>query len=144
MNIIKRSDNKFVDPFYDFSKEFFGLGKNSLFPIFEKSAATNIQELENKYLVELSVPGFKKEDININIENGSIVISAEENAEVEDNTGTYHRKEFHSKSFKRSFVMPEDININEISAKCENGILMLDFPKKEKGTDNDVKVIEIK
>jgi HSP20 family protein len=146
-DFIKKFDKDFTDPFYDFARDFFGVSRaDNMFPIFEKmgSGAANIKELDDKYIVDVSVPGYKKEDIKINIEKGNLIVSSEDKSEAEDNSGRYNRKEFHSKSFKRAFTIPDDVKMNDISAKCENGILTVEFPKKEKGESNDIKVVEIK
>lgn len=94
-----------------------------------KVPAVNIVEDDQKFNLELSVPGFKKEDFKINLENNVITISgeiSENNVKEEKN---YTRREFTHQNFSRSFNLPENTNINEITASYENGILNIVIPK---------------
>ena len=94
---------------------------------------TDITENEKEYILEAELPGFKKEDINIDIDNNYLTISAErkyENTE-KDKKGRLIRQERYSGSMSRSFYVGEDITQDEIKAKFENGVLKIDIPKKE-------------
>jgi len=99
--------------------------------------ATNIIENENAFLIELSAPGFNKTDIKVEVENDTLVISAEHKEEKKEavpagrqEKSNYTRKEFNYGSFKRSFTLPETINTEGLEAKYEDGILKLTLPKK--------------
>ena len=135
-------------PFETMVKRFFNddlLKIDYRFPYFGKNefGSTNIQEFEENYLIELNVPGFKKEDINISLENDILTISAEQESKKEE--GTYNRKEFERTSIKRSFSVPEDVDKENIDAKCEHGILYVDLGKKKKEEPkNESKSIKIK
>ncbi|WP_321299107.1 Hsp20/alpha crystallin family protein [Marinifilum fragile] len=91
--------------------------------------ATNVIEEEDCYLIEVSIPGFAKEDVNIRVENGSIKISAEKKEEKEDKK--YLRREFGVYKFERSFKLADTINQQNISAEVINGILNIILPKVE-------------
>lgn len=97
--------------------------------------AVNISEQDGKYTLELSAPGFQKEDFKIEIKKGMLTISGEHKAESETTEKKFTRKEFIYGSFQRSFSLPETINEDAVEAKYENGILNItlvkwDDPKK--------------
>jgi len=91
----------------------------------------NITDKKEMYLVELSVPGYQKADINIKLDNNTLTVSAEQKENKTDENEKSIRKEFGFKAFKRSFTINEKIDAENIAAKYENGILKLELPKKE-------------
>lgn len=93
--------------------------------------ATNIVENENSFELELAVPGMKKEDFKIDVENNMLTISSEKQEEKEEKGKNYTRKEFMCGSFSRSFVLPKSINTEKIKAEYKDGVLSLSLPKKE-------------
>ncbi|MDR0801013.1 Hsp20/alpha crystallin family protein [Fluviicola sp.] len=93
--------------------------------------AVNIKENHKDFDVELAVPGFKKEDFKVNVENNVLTINAEKKEDKNEETSKYTRKEFTYSSFSRSFSLPENINSEKIDAKYSDGILRLRVPKKE-------------
>jgi HSP20 family protein len=93
--------------------------------------AANVYESPSAYFLELNVPGRNKEDFKINLEKDLLTISFEKKEEnVVEGTKSI-RREFTATSFKRSFSLDEKIDVANISAKYENGILKLELPKKE-------------
>ncbi len=94
---------------------------------------TDIKELEDKYELEVELPGFTKEDIKAEVNNGYLVISAahNENKEEKNSEGRYIRKERYTGQCMRSFYVGNHLNEEDIKAKFENGILKLEVPKKE-------------
>jgi len=91
----------------------------------------NITEKQDLYLVELAAPGFEKADFNVKLEENILTISTEKKETVKSENDKMIRREFGYKSFKRSFTIDEKINAENITAKYENGILILELPKKE-------------
>ena len=91
----------------------------------------NISETPTSYQLEVALPGFTKADFKINLEAGILTISAERKEEVAKENTKVIRREFSSKGFKRSFTVDEKIDSENISARYENGILLLELPKKE-------------
>jgi HSP20 family protein len=91
----------------------------------------NITEKTTGYYLEVAAPGWQKENFNVKLDGNLLTISAEKKEEVKDETAKVIRKEYGSKSFKRSFTLDEKIEAANISANYENGILKLDLPKKE-------------
>ena len=99
----------------------------------------NTKENEKEYIVELLMPGTKKENINVSLEKDVLTITSENKDEKEDQ---YQFREF-SKNYKRSFTLPDDVNAESISASYSDGVLKVTLPKVEKAPEIS-KVIEIK
>lgn len=106
------------------------------------SPAVNIFETNDAYHLELNVPGRKKEDFKVNIENGVLTISYEKAEEKLPEELKTVRREFSYKNFSRSFHVDDTINTENIQAKYENGLLKFWLPKKEQ-PKNEVKQISI-
>lgn len=108
--------------------------------------ATNITETNKAFNIELSIPGFKKDDIKIAIEKNILSISAqtETNNEEKDENEKVLRREFRKSSFERRFTIPENIDTNSIEASQKDGVLQITLPKKDKAIEDKVKTIEIK
>lgn len=111
---------------------------------FNSVMKTDIKETENNYVLEVDLPGFDKKDINMELENGYLSISAKREHKVEENDkkDNFIRRERSFGQFSRSFYVG-DIKEEDISAKLENGILTVLLPKEEKETPK-TKRIEIK
>lgn len=107
--------------------------------------AVNLSETDTSYHVEVAIPGFKKEDLNINVDNNFLTISSEKKDEKEEKKGKkVTRREFSYTSFQRSFQLPDNVNKANISAEYKDGILKLDLPKTVQTRVEDKKKIEIK
>ncbi len=136
-----------LDDWFEFpmERELFG-GHN---PVFGKHAKnlmrTDIRETENSYELDVDLPGFKKEDIKAQVENGYLTISAAKGMEKkeDDKKGQYIRQERYCGSCSRSFYVGENVTEQEISAKFEDGILKLSIPKKEQAKVETKKYITI-
>ena len=92
---------------------------------------SNISETEKSFKIEMSVPGYTKEDFNLHVEDNLLVVSVEkeETKEEEKDNVVYH--EFKVNNFKRSFRLSKNVDSNGIEANYENGILKIEIPKKE-------------
>ena len=123
---------KFFDDFYDdFENEFFGR-KNPLYGKHSKNMMkTDIRETDHSYELDIDLPGFKKEDIDVTLENGYLTISTSKGIDKDekDSDGKYIRRERYSGSMSRSFYVGEGITHEDIKAKYEDGILKLSMPK---------------
>jgi len=105
--------------------------------------AVNIRENERDFELELAVPGKKKEDFNIEIDNNVLTISLEEKKEDEVKDKNYTRREFSYSSFKRAFTLPETVNEDKINAAYTDGILKFTLPKREEALPKPKRMIEI-
>ena len=128
-------DDDWMDfPFERFDRDFWGK-KN---PLYGKNAKnmmkTDIREHEAGYELDIDLPGFKKDEITVDLENGYLTISAEKGLdkdEKEKETGHYIRKERYAGACSRSFYVGEDVEQADIKAEFKHGILTLFVPKKE-------------
>lgn len=91
----------------------------------------NIKETPEAYLLDLSVPGYEKNDFKINLEANVLTVSSEKKTEETNEENKTIKTEFSYKAFKRSFTIDDKIDAENISAKYENGILKLELPRKE-------------
>ena len=107
-------------------------------------APVNIKETEKSYSIDVAAPGFDKADFKVNLDQNILTISAEKKEEVksENEKEKEIRREFSSRSFKRSFTLDEKINAEGIEAKYVNGVLTLNLPKKEevKSASKDISI----
>ena len=133
-------ENLFDDDWFDFDRDFWGK-KN---PLYGKNAKnimkTDIREHDTGYELDVDLPGFKKDEINIELENGYLTISAAKglDKDEQDKKGKYIRKERYAGAMQRSFYVGDAVTQEDIKAKFEDGILKLSIPKK------DAKAVETK
>ena len=109
----------------------------------ESVPAANVKETETEYVLELAIPGRKKEDFNVEIDNDILTISSEVKSEENKEDDGYTRREFTFSSFKRVFSLPETISLDKINATYEDGILKFVLPKKEEALPKPKRLIEI-
>ena len=105
--------------------------------------AVNIKENADEFSLEIAVPGKKKSDFNIDVDNKILSISSETKEEQEHKEENYTRREFGYSSFKRTFTLPDTIESDKISAQYKDGILTVHLPKKEEAKDKPAKRISI-
>lgn len=98
----------------------------------KQNALVNILENEHQYQLQVVAPGLQKEDFKIDLENGKLSISFEQEETATEKQDKWLRQEFSMKSFRRSFTLNEKIDASAIKAVYENGILNVSLPKKEK------------
>ncbi|WP_312694153.1 Hsp20/alpha crystallin family protein [Caproiciproducens sp.] len=120
-----RRENNLFNYFDNMEKNFFG-DISQGFSTFR----TDVIDNGDKYVLKAELPGFKKEDIKIDIEGDRLTVSAEHNDETEEKKDSYIRRERRYGSFARSFDI-SNIKGNEISAEYKDGILELSMPKLE-------------
>ncbi len=95
--------------------------------------ATNILEDDKGFEIQLAVPGMKKEDFRMEMEDNVLSVFFEKNEEEKETTGTeYLRREFEMEAFTRSFSIPKTVDAENIKAKYDNGILYISIPKMDK------------
>ena len=126
-------DDLFEFPFYDdrdmqkLEKKLYGRrGKNLM--------KTDIKDTDKAYELEMDLPGFKKDEIKVSLENGYLTISAEKGLdkdEKEKETGRYIRRERYAGACSRSFYVGKEVHQDDIKAEFKHGILTLFVPKKE-------------
>jgi HSP20 family protein len=110
---------------------------------FEKVPEANVIENDTNYQVELAAPGLKRDDFNVDVDNGVLTISAEKKQSSEEQGKNFRRQEFSLDSFSRSFYLPENLKDEKIDAKYENGVLKVTLPKKESAKKLPAKKIKV-
>ena len=112
------------------------------------SPAINIIESDNDYKVEVAAPGMTKDDFSIKIDpENQLIVSMEKKTENDekDKKGKYLRREFSYSSFRQRMILPDNVNVDNIDAKMENGVLTIDIPKKtEEEKRKNMRQIDIK
>ena len=103
----------------------------------------NIRETKDAYFVDMAVPGLKKSDFHINLDNKVLSISTEMEESNEQQEANFTRREFGYSSFKRSFSLPETVNEDEIKAEYTDGVLSIHLPKKEEAIQKPARSIKI-
>ena len=104
---------------------------------------TDVQELDDKYKIEMDIPGYKKEDITIKLDCGKLVVSAQKDTAEDTSTKKYICKERASSFIERSFNLWTSVDETKISASMEDGVLSIELPKKTVGEMKE-NIIEIK
>ena len=112
-------DEMFRDPFFTGERE-------------SKLMKTDIKEKKDKYIVDIDLPGYEKEDIKIEVDNGYLIVNAKTNHHKDEKEeGKYVRKERFVGECSRSFYVGEDIKQEDIKASFRNGTLKIEIPKKD-------------
>jgi len=105
--------------------------------------ATNISSREDKYILDVALPGLSKADIDINIEEDILTLSDKRETSPES-TSSFRLREFNYAGFNKSYRLPEDVDVEKISASFKNGILTITLLKKEEALPQPPKKITIK
>ena len=140
MRIVKYNNNNKVFP--SLMNEFFNddfrmnvINNNHSVP------SVNSIENDNSFEIDLAVPGMKKDDFTIQLNDKVLVISSENTNSVEKNSMSLN--EFNYSSFQRSFTVPETVELDKIKANYKNGILKVKLPKKKDSITKPNRVIDI-
>ena len=140
-------ENLFDDNWMDFpfDRDFWGR-KN---PLYGKNAnkimKTDIREHDGGYELDVDLPGFKKDEINVELENGYLTISATKglDKDEQDKKGKYIRRERYAGAMQRSFYVGDEVTQEDIKARFEDGILRVSIPKKDAQAVETKKTIAI-
>lgn len=135
MTLVKhRPHNTLVTPFDEFFNGFFGRDLSHFVGSDDMHRSTprvNITETKDGFKLDLLAPGFRKEDLKMNVENDTLTISAEKKNESLAEGERFTRREFGFSAFKRSFRLPENVTVDSIKAEFNNGVLTVGIPKSE-------------
>ena len=147
MLLAKRNDNNWMSNFFN---DFFD---TDMMPRMNATApAVSVKESDKGYVMEIAAPGLKKEYCRVSLDkDGNLNLKIEDKFEhkeedkAEDKKEHYLRREFNYSNYEQTYVLPEDVDKEKISAKVENGILTIDLPKMSKEAEKeDNKSIEVK
>lgn len=139
MSLIKRNRLYFPAMEDFFGPDWFGGTSNGMNTL----PAVNIKESEKNFELELAIPGQKRDDFNVEIDDNVLTISMETQVEDDSVTDNYTRKEFSYSSFSRSFTLPETIDETKIDASYRDGILKVLLPKREEALPKPKRMISI-
>ena len=140
-------ENLFDDDWMDFpfDRDFWGR-KN---PLYGKNAnkimKTDIREHDGGYELDVDLPGFKKDEIKIDLDNGYLTISAAKGLDKDEQNkqGKYIRRERYAGAMQRSFYVGDEVTQEDIKARFEDGILRVSIPKKDAQAVETKKTIAI-
>ena len=142
MNLIRKQT-----PFFpSLIDDFIGSDWNLKVPSFSSTMpAVNIKEFDSQFEIELAVPGKKKDDFEIEVENGILSISSSQEEEQQVNEkGKFTRREFSYTSFRRSFTLPDSVDPTKIDARYADGVLQVLLPKHKEAQPQPKKLIKIR
>jgi HSP20 family protein len=105
--------------------------------------AINVKESKEDFKIEVAAPGLAKDDFKIDLHNNLLSISSEKNEENEEKSDKYVLKEFVYNSFKRSFVLPDTVDTDKVTANHKDGVLYITIPKREETKEKGPRLIEV-
>ena len=132
------TDDFALPAFSDAGKELYGKHAKNLMK-------TDVKDTENGYEVDIDLPGFKKDEIQMKLEDGMLTISAAKGLDKDekDKKGKYVRRERYAGSLSRSFYVGDNVTVEDIHPKYENGILSFNVPKEQEKIEPKSKYIAI-
>ena len=133
-------DDFFTDPF-----SMIPSGRDVLYGKHGKNLMkTDVRETDNSYEVDIDLPGFKKDEVNVQLEDGYLTVSAAKGLDKDEKKkGRYIRQERYAGQCSRSFYVGESVKPKDVHAKFEDGILKLSLPKAEQPKLPDHRTITI-
>lgn len=144
MTLVRFTGNPLIDRFLD--NDFFDWSAKNYSKTNTTLPAVNVKENDERFAIELAVPGFDKNDFKVEVHNDTLSISSEreESTETTNESEHYTKREFSYQSFCRSFNLPQTADSERIDANYENGILIVSIPKKEEAKPKSPRAIEIR
>jgi len=143
----KLFNDDLFDDFFDFPR--FRTPAEAEHKLYGKHAAglmkTDIRDKDGNYELDIDLPGFKKDEISLTLDNGYLLVGARKmvNEEEKDDQGKLLRQERYSGAMQRSYYVGESIDENDVKAKFEDGVLRLTFPKEKEPEIPEKKTIMI-
>ena len=135
MNLITHNTEPFF--FEDFINNLFGSN------IYNDIPPYNIVDNDKEFLIEFSVPGFDKKDFLLEVEENNLKVSklSSKNNKTENN---FFKRQFNYSQFEKNFTIPEEVSIEKINSKYDNGILKIFLPKIKEFKQTKIKSIQVK
>ena len=122
--------------------DFFGIGRDLENPAFRRAwvPAVDVEETGNAYHLKAELPGLKKEDVRISVEDNVLTLTGERREEKEEKGRKVHRMERCAGSFTRSFSLPAAIQADKVTAAYKDGVLTVQVPKREDAKPRQVEI----
>jgi HSP20 family protein len=140
-NAVQRRSLNDTNDLYNIFDDFFNFDGFFGKPLKVTQFRLDLKDENDHYLLEAELPGFKKEDITLDYEDGRLLISAKQNEEIEEEKSNYLHRERRSCSMQRAVYL-KDVMAEDIDAKLEDGLLKITVPKLQNISNK--KMIEIK
>lgn len=142
--MLARINKRYVPTYWDdfFNDSFFNNYQSA--QCNHSTPAVNIVEDDASFTIEVAAPGMTRKDFHIEVDNDILTVSREHKEDKEVKERKYMRREFSYSNFKRSFQLPDTIDMDSIKASHDSGILTIQLPKKEEVVQKAPKQIEIK
>ena len=102
--------------------------------------AVDVREEKDAYFIEAELPGFKPENVDVNVDNGVLTVTGERRYEKKDEEKGYQRIERRYGTFRRSFTLPDSVNPEHIDASLHEGVLSVRIPKREHAMPRRIQV----
>lgn len=138
MTLVKYRPFRSLLSFDDEMRKFFNLGDYESDTVW--SPNVDIIDNEDSYELKAELPGLKKKDINISVEDGVLKLSGDKKVEDEKKEKNYHLRESYYGKFERSFRLPRDVEHDKIKAEFNDGVLDVHIPKSEKAKPKQISV----
>lgn len=126
MELIKRKPQFFDTDLWDLPSRLF---KDDLFKD-RDLPAVNVKDSEKGYEIEVAAPGYKKDELKVDLDGNIMTISSERKDEQKEEKEGYTRREWHYNSFKRSFQLPDHADLDALKAAHADGVLRITVPRK--------------
>jgi len=141
MNLITWSPFRELEDFFDrYTRELSRLRPGLAGDGLQWRPSADIVETDDEYTIKADLPEVKKEDIDIRVENGVLTLSGERRVEKTTDNEREHRREAFYGKFARSFSLPDDVDVDKISAECRDGVLKIHLPKSESKKPRTIEV----
>ncbi len=134
--LIRKTPDRFIKSVNDEISSILSRNMDGLFPDYgfpeedKLSMPVELKEKNKEYTVKAELPGVKKEDLDIDMEDNYITINAKKQEEHDEENEGYKKSEFSYGEFSRTIYFPQEIDINNTKAKLEHGVLKITIPKK--------------
>jgi HSP20 family protein len=106
----------------------------------QTATPTNVLETRTAYRIQVALPGFRRDQIHIKVDDDILLISAEVKTRKREVQQKYHKQEIFSSSFERSILLPEDVNDEDIRASFRDGLLNIELPKSDHPTKSSIEI----
>lgn len=95
-------------------------------PAFSQRVPVDVQRTDDGYRLQAALPGFKPEEVEVTLEQGTLTVSGKRSEEKKTEDGRYVRREVFTGSFQRRFTLPAEVSADDVTATFENGLLTVD------------------
>ena len=146
MNLIKWDPFKELEDVSNRLNRLFGRtaaneeSNQNMLAVADWSPSVDISETDDAYLIKGEIPGVKKEDVKVSVQDGMLTIQGERKMEKEEKNKKFHRVECSYGNFVRSFRLPDDADENKVKAEFKDGMLNVSLPKTEKAKSRSINV----